>query len=191
MSPGPGMKRSTPLAPHESANFVTHRLVREDGCWRYRPTRRARVLLGAVSAIGWSSLAAGTLALGSSLIAGLAGVGAGVLLVGLGRRLVAQYESGSVFDLRRRRIEVTAIPRFARTLPATMTTVLRFEQVAAVEVLSKRVHDTDVDFVGFELNLVVDDGRRYNLVDHHDGGLIVSEARAIAGLLDVVLRDQR
>lgn len=186
-SPAPPL----PLAPDESANFVTHRLLREGELWRYRPTRTARLALGCLEGLGWVCAAAGLLVLGGAILAGLAALAAGAGLVLLARRVAAQYAAATVIDTRRRHIDVVATPRFARTLPNGATVFLGFEQVAAVEIVAKRVEDTEVDFTGHELNLVLVDGRRYNVVDHRDGELIGREARTIAGLLGVEVRDFR
>lgn len=180
-----------PLAPGASANLVTHRLHREGALWRYRPTAVARIALASVQGLGWLCALAAIPALTSSVAAGVAALAAGGGLVVLGRRVAAQYAAGSVFDPRRRRIEVLTRARFAPGLPTAATLTLDFAQVAAVEILAKQVEDADLEFTGYELNLALHDGRRCNLVDHHDAATIAREARQVAALLGVVVRDFR
>lgn len=66
-----------------------------------------------------------------------------------------------------------------------------FDQVQRLQILAKRIEKQDMEFTAFELNLVLRDGRRYNIVDHHDGDLIAADATRLATVLGVPVEDYR
>lgn len=181
-----------PLAPDESANFVTHALVQDGARWCYRPTCKARLLLGVLRSLGAMCAAAGVLVLAQNVLVGLGAAAAGGALYWLGGRVAARYAQGSSFDPRQRRIQLLQRPLFSRRDALDSTAVaLGFDEVVALELLSKRVTAADEDFVAFELNLVCRDGTRHNVVDHRDGQAMAADAAVLSRLLGVDLRDRR
>lgn len=64
-----------------------------------------------------------------------------------------------------------------------------FADIAALQLLEERVEGEDVSFSSFELNVVLRDGSRLNVVDHAKDGQIRAEATKLAALLDCPVLD--
>lgn len=66
-----------------------------------------------------------------------------------------------------------------------------FADIAFLQLLEERIEDEDANFSSFELNLVLRDGSRLNVVDHAKEDQLHGEANQLARLLDCkVLTDK-
>ena len=66
-----------------------------------------------------------------------------------------------------------------------------FSDIAFLQLLEERVEGDDLSFSSFELNLVLRDGSRLNVVDHAKEDQLHGEAKQLARLLDCkVLADE-
>lgn len=67
-----------------------------------------------------------------------------------------------------------------------------FGEIAALQLLGERVeHDEAPSFDSYELNLVLKDGSRLNLVDHSRRGQLEQEAERLAQLIDCRVLDEK
>ncbi|WP_127476460.1 hypothetical protein [Sulfurivermis fontis] len=191
------ISRRRPRQPLESgrgASFVTQKLMRDGRVWEYRSTGISRAFAGVFLYLGYAALAGVPLQLGHGFLPGaLAFLCAGGLFVGIGRHLRQLFSAGARFDPLNRRIEIPARPALLPWLGSgRQATMLKFDEVAEIEMLEKDIWAGDSrSIVNVELNLVLNDGGRINLVSHTDATAILSEANLLAGLLGIPVFDGR
>ena len=164
---------STPLVPRGTA-YATHRLVESP---------RGLVLRKTWRTWGWGvvGIAIGAVFLVPGVLAQASGVSAsGLCTVLLGLFMLA---GGLTF----------IVPRAVRFETATRVVVVSgrripFSDIRAVQLLREHVPETEgPDFDSYELNLVLRDGSRVNLVDHSGRNQLEGEARQLTRLLDCEL----
>ncbi|MDX2008664.1 MAG: hypothetical protein SFW67_00655 [Myxococcaceae bacterium] len=69
---------------------------------------------------------------------------------------------------------------------------IAFSDVYAVQLLGERVHEEEApDFDSYELNLVLKDGTRLNVVDHGNRGQLEREVQQLARLVDCRVLDEK
>ena len=183
-----------PLEPRPGAGFVTQKLVRDGQVWDYRPTRISRAFAGVFLYLGYATLAGMLLQIGhGSLLGALVFLCVGGLFIGLGRHLRQVFSEGARFDPLNRRIKLPARPALLPWLGSgRQEMTLKFDEVAEIEILEKDIFTGDVsDAINVELNLVLEDGGRINLVSHTDATLIMSEANLLARLPGIPVFDGR
>jgi hypothetical protein len=155
--------------------FRTHRALQQEQRFELVPSGGARGLIVGIAVLGVAMLVGGLV--GSRVWAdmGLLWVGAamfvtcGVLALLL-RRLLAHSH---VFDRASGRYRWTRRPAGE----------LALADVRGLQVLRKRVHGPDSDYDADELNLVLIDGRRVNVLDHGEPESLMRDAEALAGWL--------
>lgn len=182
-----------PLKPDDGPNFTTHHLVREGDVWRFRPTGSTVLFPRVFKAFGYLFMAVAVLTLWQSLFNSLALLCGGALAVGVGRYLAMLMATGARFDTLCRRVEIP--DKATLRLPFSsefVTTLLDFAEVSEIEIVPKRVTDSEIDdYDNYELNLVTDTGRRFNLVSHPDGDRIAREAQQLSTVLGKSVADWR
>ncbi len=60
-----------------------------------------------------------------------------------------------------------------------------FDEIAAVQVIGERIKGEKSNFNSFELNLVLKNGLRKNIIDHGNLSAIVNDANIISDFLEV------
>ncbi|EXI70594.1 MAG TPA: hypothetical protein PK440_16920 [Candidatus Accumulibacter phosphatis] len=181
------------LEPDEGSRFTTLRLVHEGSTWVFRATGLTQLLIRIISLLGYAGIVGGALHLWQGPLLGMVFVGICALFVWVGRYLASLLGTGARFDTLKRRVEVLhrrgLKPSFGL---AVETTTLDFDEVRQLEIVYKRVKDTENDdYDNYELNLVMQDGQRFNLASHPDDGQIAREAVQLATLLGRPLADWR
>ncbi len=166
----------------------THALYEErDGRLRFRPTLPAIALRVLSIGIGSVFVAAGAhvgltqLAFGAFLMVtlGLVGVCAGALMLGrLLRPIVLDRELGLFWKQWR-------TPRIGERGAVALA------EVHAVQVLAKYSSGRHGRSYGYELNLVLHDGSRVNVVDEGDAECVRDDAESLSIFLDVPVWDPR
>lgn len=93
--------------------------------------------------------------------------------VGVGLHLYFQL-SPKVFDVSR---GVYSAGRFQRQ-------DVRLDEIYALQLISERCRGSNSSYFSYELNLVLDDGRRINVIDHGDLTQLRADARMISQRID-------
>jgi hypothetical protein len=183
----------SPVQPGVGANFVLYRLEQDGPLWRYNPTLGAKLFNLVFSLAGYAALLLGVVQLVRVPPIGLVALVIGVLFLWISRYLSARIATGPVFDTMVRRIEL--FERIADTFsfsPMALKQRLRFDQVRELEMLTKHIQRLDrAGYDNHELNLVLDDGTRVNLISHPDTAQIARDAQTLAGIIGVPIRDDR
>ncbi|MET0068066.1 MAG: hypothetical protein ABW076_17100 [Candidatus Thiodiazotropha sp.] len=190
--------RPRPLAL-KGANYVTHTLETGPEGWRYRPTPALTLLCRLIGWLGGAvmlfliipPMVFSDAGAGVTLLLVMLGLGIGGLLVFLRGRCLARVAIAPSFDPVGRTVELPTSPMFKQRLGVDLSLEsLHFDQLQALQLLSKWVilHNGG-NFASYELNLLLRDGRRFNLVDHHDVNRIRSEARRLSRLLGIPLSE--
>ncbi|MET0029128.1 MAG: hypothetical protein ABW101_15980 [Candidatus Thiodiazotropha sp.] len=198
MNDANGQVHPKPLAL-KGANYVTHTLETGPDVWRYRPSGTLTLVCRLIGWLGGAILVLLTIPPvlfydaqpGVTLLLILLGLGIGRLLFYLRGRCLSRAAIAPSFNLKSRTVELPVSPMFKQRLGVDLQVeTLRFDQLASLQLLSKWVilHNGG-NFASYELNLVLQDGRRFNLVDHHDEKRIRSEARRLSKRLDLPLSD--
>ncbi|MEF8712284.1 MAG: hypothetical protein V5B39_01700 [Accumulibacter sp.] len=183
----------SPLKPDEGPNFTTHRLVRKGSVWIFQPTGFVKIFPSVFTMFGYVFIAASVLTVWQSLFNSLAALCGGALAIGVGRLIARFLGNTPRFDTMRRLVEVPEQPALSLRLDASSgTTSLDFTEVSELEIVHKRVTDTEIDdYDNYELNLVTQDGRRLNLVSHPNSVQIAREAQQLATVLGKPVADWR
>lgn len=175
------------LEPGRGAGFPTLRLVREAEVWVYRPTGWALAFARVFLILGAAAVLGAALWLGMGLLVVLAFLGVGALFVAIGRHLLGLFRGGARFELPARRIEIPARRAFWPVFEAGRSAQqVRFDEVERIEIVEKSLITSEgSDVINHECNLVLKDGRCFNLVSHTDVEGIAQEAALLSGLLGV------
>lgn len=181
-----------PLASH-SANYTNFALTKEGRSWIYRPTRWTLLFIKIVKFFGYSALFSSVFALTSNFLAFLFVLAAGAAFVYLANFVARQYDNGARFDTVRRIATVLREPLFNQSLKMFDTTTenVPFDRIDALQILHKyaRMTGHPARFVSYELNLVLKNGKRFNIVDHSDVEQIRRDARLLSDLLNVSVQE--
>ncbi len=152
----------TPLVPG-GANFATHRLVQVDGSRaEMKKSMRLFLLGGVFIAVGLGVTAAGVLNSRWELVP----FGAPFWMVGI----YVLWPRSIVFD------------SSARLFTGPKGTV-PFSSIYALQIIKEQVTGSETDYWSYELNLVLTDASRINVVDHGDLKLIRTHALRLSALL--------
>jgi hypothetical protein len=152
----------TPLVPG-GANFATHRLVQIDGTRAEMKKSFGSFLFGGVFLVAGLSMT----------VIGALGVGWWLTLFGVPFWLVGLYvlwPRALVFDSSTRQFTAGA-----KSVP--------FSSIHALQIIKERVSSSDADYWSYELNLVLTDASRINVVDHGDVALIRTHALKLSALI--------
>jgi hypothetical protein len=167
----------TPLRPGGTA-YSTHRLVATNrGLVFARSWRNWAWTLGGLL-FAASLTAAGVLSLlRGSFLGGFIVLPLGMLLVT--GALMGLWSRAVRFEAEQRTVAIGG-----RRVP--------FSEVFAVQLLGERVREEEApDFDSYELNLVLRDGTRLNVVDHANRGQLEQEAQQLARLIDCQVLDEK
>jgi hypothetical protein len=65
----------------------------------------------------------------------------------------------------------------------------RLEQIHSLQLLSEYCHGRKNSYYSYELNLVLEDGKRVNVIDHGNLDQLRMDARRLSGFLQIPLWD--
>ena len=176
------------------ANFATRRLARaHPDRLEFRATLGARVfyliflLVGLGISIGvpvgWAhSESAGLASLLIPMAIGLVFAVAGGLMYYFGTKPI-RFDKSSGYYWRGRRDP--SLPLAG----ASPKDSVRIEEIHALQILSEYCSGDDSSFYSYELNLVLKDGRRMNVIDHGKYSRLREDAETLADFLDVPIWD--
>lgn len=176
------------------ANFCTHQFFRvNNDRFEFRPTPFARLFGGifVLAGIGVGSMSFFSEALGPGgrdadkfwMVLGFGALFASiglVLLWVMNRRRVFDHENGFFYIGKppERNIETDSGKRWAR-----------LSHIHALQIVSERVSGNKRSYTSYELNLVLKDASRINVVDHGHGQKLRDDVRQLAVLLDLPVWD--
>ena len=188
-----GRNPPLPLKPDEGPNFTTHQLAHEGSLWIFRPAGFTRILPKVFTMFGYLFIAAAVVTLWQSLFNSLAALCGGALAIVVGRFFANILGTGARFDTMRCLVEIPEQPTLKLRFDASPApTLIDFAEVRELQIVHKRVTDTEIDdYDNYELNLVTQDGRRLNLVSHPNGVQIAREAQELATVLGTSVTDWR
>lgn len=154
----------SPLVPG-GINFRTRRLVRRGDV----VVMRASITLLVLGTGGLALGAAGALLVANNFVRAL-----GVLLM-----------VGAAFCLRPRIVEVDGAARVVRLKDRSIA----FDEVGALQILGEWLKSRATDFTSYELNLVLKDGSRVNLMDHGNHKHLHRDGALLAEMIGCELHD--
>ncbi len=67
--------------------------------------------------------------------------------------------------------------------PSTLKHCTPLSRIHALQLIAERCHGKNQSYYSYELNLVLDDGQRINVVDHGNCNALREDARALAAFL--------
>lgn len=170
------------------ANFRTHILVdNARGRIEIRPTRTMQALCWLLIVIGAGVGAGGgyLVYVNESAPAALIPVLAGTVFLGVGLAMRHFAAMPRVFDLqvgwywkgRGKGQRPQAVQHLKEAAPLS--------QVEGIQLLAEYCRGDKSSYYSYELNLVLKDGRRLNVMDHGDKAQLTADAGKLAGLLNV------
>src|SRR5688572_25220550 len=179
------MKTSWSPAKGGGANFQTHRLIEID---MHRTEFRAApglvlfagvfmlIGLGAMTIMVLANQEASAAALIVPVVVGLvfAGVGGGLLYFGL---------APIVFDKRRGEYWKGRTAPYEAANRQGMKHYAQLEGIRALQIVSERCQSKNSSYYSYELNLVLEDGNRLNVIDHGNLERLRADAEKLSAFL--------
>jgi len=181
------------------ASFGTHKVVPVDSFrLEFRPTGGALVFYSVFLVVGVAVLVGISIAGFSGVAGALTGESVfplliptvvGVVFTIAGGGMLRSGSAPIVFDKRR-----GAYWR-GRVAPHEMSNrhgheeTVALEEIHALQLVSERCTSSDSSYYSYELNLVLNDSRRMNVVDHGNQEGLHRDARALASFLGVPIWD--
>ncbi|MDP8236930.1 MAG: hypothetical protein P9M08_11145 [Candidatus Erginobacter occultus] len=182
----------TPLKPG-GTNFATHRLLREGDRLEFKISPGARIFslvfllsgLGLVAGFVVPMISREPFSFREQDIGGLVGV----VFAVVGWFLHRHFNRPVVFDRRSGYFWKGRIPPDQLVSREARKDSCPLKEIHALQVIAERVRGDKSSYWSYELNLVLKDGRRLNVVDHGSIEVIRTDAAAAADFLQVPLWD--
>jgi len=182
----------TPLKPG-GTNFATHRLLREGDRLEFKISPGARIfsLVFLLAGLGLLAGFAVPLALRSPLVFREQDIGGlvGLVFAVVGWFLHRHFNRPVVFDRRSGYFWKGKIPPDQLVSREAPKDSCPLKEIHALQVIAERVRGDKSSYWSYELNLVLKDGRRLNVVDHGSIEVIRTDAAAVADFLQIPLWD--
>ncbi len=168
----------TPLRPGGAIFRTHHLLVTAPQRIELQPSKSARALVMSFAVVGLASPCVAAWWFVTYSDAGALVVGAMLFVVCLVLVLLLrkQLDNRRVFDAELGRYSSTREPL-----------ELPLARIRALQITRERVIGPDSDFDSDELNLILDEGQRVNVIDHGDSANLLADARTLAAWLGVPL----
>lgn len=170
-----------PLHSDHGASFSTHTLVTDHHkTLRFKPSFLGSLFPLLFKCLGVLGLIYGVFPVFTSdgftlFVIVLAGVSFACIGIWMEKSIARER----VFHLDRQEVEFPSNP----TSLSTETKIVKFGEVYALQIVQKTVHGDETNFKSFELNLVLKDASRWNIMDHGGGEQLLREAQQIAQYL--------
>lgn len=177
------------------SNFRTHRLAPTGPhrmSFKATPGALAFYLLFLTSGLaiilgfGFVKLATG-FSLGAgweSILATVLPIVVGLVFAGAGGLLLYTRAAPIVFDKRRGEFWKGRVAPSEVARPDALDTHAPLDRLHALQIISEHCTSDDSSYYSYELNLVLDDGTRLNVVDHGDLDELRRDAETLAAFLD-------
>lgn len=174
-----------PLFPNSGANFCTHKLQKNSSLhFSIDPTGYSKLF-------SWCVIGLGALGILCSLfvapsLPSVFGLLGSAIVVAVGFHCKRALEKITEFNIQARNIKLCSSPFKLNSSYET----IRFSEIKALQLLSKDLSDPDINFNCFELNLILNNNSRYNILNHSNLEQLKSDGYQIAKLLNVAIVDQ-
>lgn len=171
-----------PLSQNSGASFCTHILKQASGFLYFEPTLMGKAFWLIFQTLGILAICMGIASLffeegGLASLLICEAVGIAFLVLGIAGQKNLNRERK--FDWRTRTI---ILPYSIN--PMSLPQQLSFSEVLALQILKKTVHSSEHNFDSYELNLVLKNHHRINIVDHSGESQIQKDAQRIAEILN-------
>ena len=185
-------------AKQGGSNFLTHSLIKiDDNRLEFRTTTGAKLFYFAFLALILSVLIIFLLALNSLSVSSiLVLLVLLVLLVFISFIIFYFRKKSIVFDRKKGCFWIGRKPPRVRSQPTTSKKIAFFEQIHALQLISETCDSSSQSSSGkrhfyesYELNLVLKDGQRINVVDHGDKQALRKDTATLAKFLDKPIWD--
>ena len=181
------------------ASFGTHKLVAVDSFrLEFRPSGGALVFYCAFLVAGVAALVvlsivgltgvAGSLEGGELLVLGIPAL-VGLVFTAAGAGMLRSGTAPIVFDKRRGAYWRGRVAPHELSNRAGHKETTDLDQIHALQLISERCTSDDSSYYSYELNLVLVDGKRINVVDHGNDTALHDDARVLAAFLEVPVWD--
>lgn len=180
------------------ASFRTHRLVEVAPDRReFRATRGAVAFyliflvvgLGTIVGFSLAGVANGFPSGSGSLIARVLPFLVGTVFAGAGGALLYSGAAPIVFDRRRGDYWKGRRAPYEVTNRSELEEWVELDRIHALQIVSEHCRSDDSSYYSYELNIVLDDGSRLNVVDHGNRAELRADAEALAAFLERPLWD--
>jgi hypothetical protein len=181
------------------ANFRTHKLVIKEPFLAEFKTTIGHLIFGLIFALVGLGFALGfAYFIGSSMdnvaeslmfsaipvIVGLSFTGAGVWLISSALSPI-RFDKGTG-DFRKGRKAKNAMVNLETNMSSG---IVRLDDIHAIQLISERCSSSDSSYMSYELNLVLENGKRMNVVDHGGLSKIREDANRLGDFLGVPVWD--
>ncbi|MFO7799725.1 hypothetical protein [Rhodohalobacter sp.] len=173
------------------SNFHTHKMVSVDfNRLEFRPTLGAKLFSGVFMAAGIGFpilfLTAGSESPEMQSIWGVLGIILfGAIFVGAGGWVYFSMAKPRVFDKNANMYWKGHKKPDYIYRPEDEKNAAMFSSIYAIQLIREYVKSDDSSYYSYELNLVLEDGRRLNVIDHGKKNEILEDARKLGDFLDV------
>jgi len=170
--------------------FRTHRLAEAAASrMEFRATRRALLFHGVFIAIGLA-IAVGSV-VGSAVtqtegletLAVIVSISLGLLFIGGGCSMLYSGTTPVVFDKRRGDYWKGRVAPYETGSRLELEEHAKLDRIYALQLISERCRSRSSSYDSYELNLVLDDGARMNVIDHADLEQMRRDAEVLAAFL--------
>ncbi|MDP5172046.1 MAG: hypothetical protein NWR72_17505 [Bacteroidia bacterium] len=176
-----------PLKPGGSS-FKTHRL-KEASAHRvaFVSTVGARIFAMVFAVVGLVAMGFGSV-IGLAVAGWLGALGGlcfGGIFLGVGIWMYREFDREIVFDLQDGMFWRNKRPNRADSSIETEKEWCRIEDIAAIQLIREHVSGKDSSFNSYEINLVLKDGSRLNVVDHGGVSQVLADSEVLGRFLGV------
>lgn len=173
------------------ANFKTHNLFKHSSVFmEYKISVGTKIFLGVFGVVGFSTLAGGLYILFAKLhpiawfflLFGTILVSASVLIYRtMGKPIIFDQSMGFIYKGFKQ-------PKFSGA-PEENTELTYFSDIHAIQVIEEYIRSDKSRYYSYELNLVLKDANRINIIDHGNYKQIADDAQDIAKFIGVPVWD--
>lgn len=113
----------------------------------------------------------------------------GLVFAGVGGYLLYRQMLPIVFDKREKLFWKKHKPNSAMSLNDVSEDCVRLEFIHALQIVAEFISGKNANYYSYELNLVLKNGNRINIIDHNNKGRIDREAKVLSEFLGVPVWD--
>lgn len=166
------------------ANFKTNILVKvSSSIYRYQLSLGGKIFIGIFAVVGLATGVGGLLALIGGTMIGLFFLLFGTVFSGAAYLMYRTMGAHIIFDatlgfLRRGK----ELPKLSGDIQKK-NDLIYFNDIHAIQIISERVRSKNGSYLSYELNLILKDASRFNVVDHGNYAQINEDAQTLSSFL--------
>ena len=179
------IKHKVSVEPHHNggANFKTHVLKKTDNGYSFKPSIGGILFASIFTLIGFAFVCTGIYKLFNTNFDSeyLFFMLFGALFLAAGLFLSYQFLRPRVFDKRANYY----YKGFRKNFKRKKINVIPFNKIIAIQLIGETISSDNGSYKSFELNLVLDDISRLNVIDHGNLKKLIDDAEVLSAFLDV------